>query len=373
MKILLLSWRGPKHPNAGGAEISTHEHAKGWVKAGHEVILFTSAFKGCKEEEVIDGVVIKRRGRQIFGVQWEAFKRYLFGNHQKFDLVIDQFHGIPFFTPLYIKTKKLAFIHEVTKEVWKLNPWPWPFNRITALLGEISEPLIFKLYRRVPFMTVSQSTKKDLIAWGIPEQKISVIHNGVNVCRFTKFPYKEKMKTVIFLGSISKDKGIEHALEAFAKINQRESDWRFWIVGFSDSRYLKFLIERSKKLGIEKNIKFWGFVSERKKFELLARAHILINPSVREGWGLVVIEAASVGIPTIGYNVAGLKDSIIDGKTGILCNANPISCAQAVLTLMSNKKYYERFKKNCFEWSRQFSWNKTNKESLKLISKLVKE
>lgn len=371
MQIILFSWRGPKHPNAGGAEISTHEHAKGWVRMGHQVMLFTSAFAGCKNEEVIDGVKIKREGRQIFEVQWKAFKWYLFDNHPKFDLVVDQFHGIPFFTPLYVKAKKLAFIHEVTKEVWQLNPWPWPFNKIAAFAGEIFEPLTFALYKNVPFMTVSQSTKKDLIAWGIPEDSIKVIHNGVNLLRFTKLPQKEKKKTVIFLGSISKDKGIEDAIYIFKQIDIKEDNWQFWIAGKSDLGYLKTIKNLAKNLGIINKIKFFGYVSEREKFKLLSKAHMLVNPSVREGWGLVVIEAAGVGTPTVGYNVTGLRDSIIDKKTGILCDPTPIKCSEAILALMLNRKYYEKLRKNCFKWSKKFSWNRSAKESLKLIKKII--
>src|SRR5258706_4671434 len=169
MNILIFSWRGPKHPNAGGAELSTQEHAKALVKAGHKVTLFTSSFKGGKSEEWINGVHIIRKGSDVFGVNIEAFFWYLFGNHLNFDLVIDQFHGIPFFTPLYVKVKKLGFIHEVAKEVWWLNPWPKPLNLIPGILGSLLEPLIFKLlYRQIPFMTVSQSATKDMVKLGIP-------------------------------------------------------------------------------------------------------------------------------------------------------------------------------------------------------------
>lgn len=369
MKILIFSWRGPKHPNAGGAEISTHEHAKGWVKAGHEVTLFTSAFAGCKEEEIIDGIKIKRYGRQIFGVQWEVFKWYLFGEHSKFDLVVDQFHGIPFFTPLYIKEKKLAFIHEVTKEVWKLNPWPWPFNKIVAFMGAIGEPWIFKLlYRKIPFMTVSESTKQDIIEWEIPPKKVTVVHNGINIPK-RRLLSKEKKKTAIFLGSISKDKGIEDAIYIFKEIDNQERDWQFWVVGKSDLRYLEVIKNLAKNLGIFNKIIFFGYVSERKKFKLLSKAHVLVNPSIREGWGLVVIEAAGVGTPTVGYNVAGLKDSIIDRRTGILCDIDPVKCSEAVLALMSNQKNYQRLRQNCFKWSREFNWAKSTEQSLKLIQK----
>src|SRR3989344_3946668 len=180
MNVLILSWRGPGHPNAGGAEQVTLEHAKGWVKAGHEVTLFTSFFKGAKKEDLINGVKIIRIGRQFFGVQINAFFWYLFGKHQKFDLVIDEFHGIPFFTPFYIRARKIALIHEVARDVWKLNPWPKPFNLIPSFFGTMLEPLIFRIfYRKIPFTTVSNSTKDDLLGWGIPKSSITVIHNGV--------------------------------------------------------------------------------------------------------------------------------------------------------------------------------------------------
>ena len=141
--ILILSWRDPKHPNAGGAEQVTLEHAKAWIGKGHRVSWFASFFEKAKETEEISGVNIIRKGKQFADVQVRAFFWYVFGKHPEFDLVIDQFHGIPFFTPFYVKTKILAFIHEVAGDVWMLNPWPWPFNKIVGYLGFKFEPLFF--------------------------------------------------------------------------------------------------------------------------------------------------------------------------------------------------------------------------------------
>ncbi len=372
MNILCLSWRGPKHPNAGGAEISTHEHAKGWVSAGHDVTLFTSAFVNCKGNEEIDGVKIIRRGDQILGVQWEAFKWYIFGKHPNFDLIVDQFHGMPFFTPLYTKTKKLAFIHEVTKEVWRLNHWTWPLNQI-AFIGQIVEPFVFKLfYKNIPFMTVSESTKNDLIEWGIPSRLISVIHNGLSIPKNTKTLKKEKRKTLIYLGVLSKDKGIEDALKVFELFNQNQpEEWKFWVVGKGDPGYLKKLKLQCRRFGIGKKVKFWGFVSEKKKFELLSRAHIAINPSIREGWGLVVIEAASVGTPTVAFNVSGLRDSIVKNKTGLLIDSNPQSLAEGVMRLMAADALYRKLQKEGLLWSKKFNWNKASTKSLLLLESIM--
>lgn len=373
MNILIFSWRGPGHPHAGGAEKSTHEHAKGWVKAGHSVTLFTSGYSGCMAEEIIDGVKIKRNGFQILEVHLKGLFWYVMEKHEEFDLVVDQFHGIPFFTPLFVRVRKLAFIHEVTKEVWRLNPLPRPINLIPAILGTIFEPFIFKLiYRNIPFMTGSASTKNELINWGISKQNITVIHHGLEKSPFKKIPTKGNKKTLIFLGALAKDKGIEEALKVFAKINSSERGFEFWVAGKGEENYTKFLKSKSQELGLKENIKFWGYVSEYEKYRLLAKAHLLINTSYREGWGLVVVEAASVGTPTVAYDVSGLRDSIIDGKTGVLSNMDPMELSTKVLELMKDYDRYETLRKNAVNWAKRFSWKKSSHLSLKLIDNLVK-
>ena len=124
------------------------------------------------------------------------------------------------------------------------------------------------------------------------------------------------------------------------------------------------------QLGIEKYVKFWGYVTDRKKFELLSRAHILISPSIREGWGLTVIEAAAVGTPTVAYNVPGLKDSIRNGETGILCKQHPENLAKKTLDLLLNEKKYIKICHNAKQWSKKFSWEKSGGISLKLLEKI---
>jgi len=112
MRILVFSWRDPKHPLAGGAEQVMHEHMKGWIKAGHKVTLFSSKMGGLPEEEEMDGVHIVRHGYQYLGVQITGFFFYL-KNKDNFDFIVDQFHGLPFFTPLYVQKPKLAVIQDI--------------------------------------------------------------------------------------------------------------------------------------------------------------------------------------------------------------------------------------------------------------------
>lgn len=371
MKILILNWRDIRHHNKGGAEVVTYEYAKAWVRAGHKVTWFSSASKNQKKEEIIEGIKIVRRGNGFFTVYLAAFFWYLKHGRGQFDLVVDQFHGVPFLTPLYVAEKKLAFIHEVTREVWLLNPLPKPLNLLIGYFGYFIEPWLFKFYRRIPFLAVSSSTREDLVKFGIPKKNITVINNGIRVIKPRPFPQKEKSPTIIFLGSLAKDKGIEEAIRAFSLIYQKNEDYQFWVVGGADPLYLKKLKSMAKELDVEKKIKFWGFVMERKKFELLARAHILINPSIREGWGLVVIEANKMGTPTVAYNSPGLKDSVVHQKTGIICDKNtPADLAKNIIDLIADKKLYSRLCKGGLKWSQKFDWQLSAKKSLCLLEGL---
>lgn len=364
-RILILNWRDIKHPLAGGAEISTHEHAKRWLEMGFDVIQFSSRVEGRSSEEIIDGVKIIRRGSH-YTVHLFALFYYLKNLRNKIDLVIDEFHFIPFFTPLFVKTKIIAFIHETARELWFKNQ-PFPVN----ILGFLLEPIFFKLYKDVPFMTVSSSTEKDLVKFGISKKRIYLIQNGV-ITKNSK-NLREKKPTVLYLGRLAKDKGIEDALLAFHDVQKVFKDASLWIVGREEKKgYTQNLIKLAKKLKINKSTTFFNYVSDEKKFDLLKQAWVLVHPSIKEGWGLTVIEAATQGTPTVAYNALGLCDSIVDGKTGLLTNdKTPSSLADKILTLFNDKILYNRLSKNAFLWSKKFNWKKSTEQSLKLIEEII--
>ncbi len=371
MNILILSWRSPGHPNEGGAEQVTLQHSKSWVKSGHDVVWFSSEFKGGKIQENIGGVEVIRKGGYVFGVRWQAFLWYFFGRHPRFDLVIDEFHGLPFFTPLYVRGRKLAFIHEVAKEVWRLNPWPKPFNLIPSILGTYFEPFMFKyIYKRVPFMTVSESTKEDLTKWGIPRRGVTVVNNGVSLQMPSQI-IKNTIKTAMYLGAISEDKGTFDAIKVFSGIERKDEGWQYWIVGKGTREFVTKLKIEAKELGISNKLTFFGFVDDKKKFKLLSDASVLVNTSIREGWGLVNIEAAACETPVFGYEVSGMKDSVINGKTGFLTKVHDTSeLAAKIIEIVNNNPKYLNFRKNCKNWASRFTWEKSNKESLELIESL---
>jgi glycosyltransferase involved in cell wall biosynthesis len=372
MNILIFSWRGPGHPHSGGAEIVTHEHAKAWVKSGHSITLFTSMFPAGMWEETIDGIEVIRRGNELVTVQIAAY--FWYRKHKKeFDLVIDHFHGIPFYTPFYVKTQKIAFIHEVAREVWKLNALPPIIRLIPAFVGPFIERQIFKFYRKIPFITVSDSTKRDLLEYGISDKNITVIQNGVSSPKGLKKYVKEKINTVMYLGPIAKDKGIDDAIQVFARLKKGKQRWQFWIVGKGGNEELSKVKQKVNELEIEKETIFFGYVDEVKKFELLSKAHVLMNPSVHEGWGLVNIESAACGTPVVAYDVHGCRDSIKNGETGILVEkGNTWEMAKQIVTLLENKNKYIKMQKNAKKWSEEFDWDRSTKKSLTSLNDFTK-
>lgn len=371
MNILVFSWRDPKHPLAGGAEQVMHEHMKGWGNGGHNVTLFASRFTGSLQEEVLDGVRIVREGNQYLGVQFKGFLYYR-RHKNNFDLVVDQFHGLPFFTPLYVRKPKIAVIQETAREVWFLNHLVWPLNLIVGSLGFLVEPLIFLLYKNITFVTGSESAKNDLAYFGILKKNITVIPHGVIVEKLEKIPPKEKKFTIVYLGVLSKDKGIEDAIKTFDILKDIDS-FQFWVIGKAQTvEYEKKIKGLVGEFGLEKNVTFWGFVSQKQKFELLAKAHVLINPSFREGWGLVNIEANAMGVPVVAYSSPGLVDSVKDGESGILCKNNtPEELAKNIALISGDHSLYNKLQKRAKKWNSNFSWEDSANKSLRLIEKVT--
>ncbi len=367
MNILILNWRDPKNPKSGGAEIVTMEHAKAWAKNGHHVTWITSRFPRSKSSETIREVNIIRKGNYLT-IYLLAPILYLFSK-TKFDLVIDEIHGLPFFTPLYVRKPKIAFIHEVAGEIWDYM-FPFPVNKI----GKIIEPLYFKLYGNTKFWTDAESTVDDLVKKGIKRKNCLAINCPVLNELLKTLPQKETAPTFIFVSRVVKMKGIEEVIRAFFYILRDLKDAQLWIVGDGEQKYVEELKETMRSFSISPKVKFFGKVNERKKLKFMKKAHILLHASIKEGWGLVVVEAASQGTPAIVYNVSGLRDSVKNSKTGIVLRENTAKeMAREAINLIKDKKRYAAYQKNALAWAKSLTWGKATKQSLDLINNVAKQ
>ncbi|MFC1646666.1 glycosyltransferase family 4 protein [Patescibacteria group bacterium] len=363
MRILILNWRDPNNPKSGGAEAVTIKHAGSWVKSGHSVVWLTSSHSQLNSTDNIDGVKIIRKCGTFTIYLFAPF--YVLANHKQIDLIIDQVHGIPFFTPLYTRKKIIVFVHEVAGEIWD-SMFAFPIN----LIGKMLEKLYLLIYRNYKFWTVSESTAQDLIKNGISKNNITIIKSAIDNVEIKNYK-KEKFPTYIYVSRLVKMKGIEDVIDAFSLISKKQTKSKLWIVGAGEKKYTKSLLAKVKSLNLEKKVKFWGYVSDSKKYELLKRSHILLHASKKEGWGLVIMEAASCGVPAVVYDSSGLRESVIHNKTGIVINKNlPEQLAQDALSLYGNKLLFDKLKINCMKQARMLTWEKSTAQSIALINSI---
>ncbi|OGG26314.1 hypothetical protein A3A59_03705 [Candidatus Gottesmanbacteria bacterium RIFCSPLOWO2_01_FULL_42_10] len=311
MRILILNWKDLRHPLAGGAEIATHEYAKHLVKLGHQVFQISSLSPGLAKRETIAGVKVIRLGN-LYTIQLHACIFYLSHLRDQVDIVIDEIHGLPFFTPLYIQKPILAFIHEVAGEIWFAD-----FSFPLATIGYMSEKIYFYFYRHLHFLTDANSTASELIKKGIPEINISILPLTINPPTLVRLP-KSQQPTLIYVGRLAPIKRLELLLEVCQILKTQFRSLKVIIVGRGKTHYINHLNQLTRKLGLINRVRFLHQVSEKGKFKLLRYAWILVHPSLKEGFGLTVLEAASQQTPTVCFRVNGLKELVKDKTTGIV-------------------------------------------------------
>lgn len=366
MKILILNWKDIKNPAAGGAEILTHEMAKGFIAKGHKVIMFVSAFPQSRKKETIDGITIIRAGKLDLralsqSVHYKAYRYYKKNLQGQIDVIIDEVHGLPFFASFYAKEKVVALICEVAGDIW-FRMFAFPWNSI----GWLAERCYLIAYRNVPVLTISDSTKKELIVCGIPQNNITVLPMGITRVPITGVT-KEKKPTLIFVGRLNKMKGIEDAIRAVAQAKKTIPDLQFWIVGKGEEDFMQALNHLVQKEGIDASTKFWKYVSQQKKFELMAKSHAIVVPSVREGFGLIVPEAGSVGTPAVVYDVHGLRDTVKQGVNGIKVALSVAALSKGIEKILTEKKQYKALCLGAKKESNRYQWENTAKVALDVI------
>jgi glycosyltransferase involved in cell wall biosynthesis len=325
----------------------TLAHLLALKERGHEVVWYTYDFPGGAREETIEGIKIVRGG----GKGSSVFKaRAWYRQQPKFDLVMDQHHGLPWFAPWWCKTNCVAYIHEVLGPIWTAF-YPWPLSTI----GRWQERWTHWLYRNVPFWTPSDSTKKDLHAHGV--RSVTVIPNGSDTVPLASLEEKplDSPLRLISVSRIAPNKRVDHAIRALELLAGQNIPALLTIVGGGECK--AELEQLTKDLRLEDRVSFTGQLTEAEKNAQLRRAHFLVHASQREGWGLNVIEANAMGTPAIVYPVGGLVDSTVNGETGIVTDAEtPQSIANALAEMIGKQDAYARYRVEAWERAKTFSW-----------------
>jgi glycosyltransferase involved in cell wall biosynthesis len=352
LRVLLLNWRDLHHPEAGGAERYLVTVAEGLAARGHTVTFRTAAYPGALPEETVAGVHYVRRGGH-YSIYPRAFAGHARSAH---DVVVDVQNGVPYLSPLATRTPVVNLVHHVHRE-----QWPVVFGPRTARFGWwLESSLAPRVYRRTSYVTVSDSTRRELVDLGVDPERVTIIHNGTDAVADEDAERSPEPRLVV-LGRLVPQKRVELALDAVAALRDRVPGLHLDLVG--SGWWEPHLRDHVAALGIEDAVTFHGHVSEAEKHRLLARAWVHAMPSLKEGWGLVVVEAGVHGTPTVAFRGAGgPADSIRDGETGILVDdtdgqPDVRAYTDALASLLTDGDQRERMSHGARAWVSRFRWD----------------
>jgi glycosyltransferase involved in cell wall biosynthesis len=326
------------------------EVARRLARRGRPVTVFCAAHAAAPSDERVDGVRFIRRGSWRTVYAWGALY-HLMGRFGPHEVMVDVQNGVPFLSPLYCRRPVVALVHHVHKEQWEML-----FGGRSARLGWwVESRLGPAVYRRSSYVAVSEATRTDLAHLGIDAGRITVVHNGSERYPAIALP-KAGRPTITYLGRLVPHKRIELLFEAAAVLRPVVEGLQVRVVG--RGLWEPRLRRRVAELGLEETVRFDGFVDEDRRRRILAASWVLALPSVREGWGLAVMEAAAAGTPAVAFETGGLAESIRHGETGLLAE-DLDGFIEALHAILSSAPLRDRLGTAARAWSARFSWEAT--------------
>jgi glycosyltransferase involved in cell wall biosynthesis len=349
MRVLLLSWRDRTHPDGGGSETYVESVAAGLAARGHDVTLLCPRHDGLRRSLVRQGFRILPRGGRL--TVYGHGLLHLLRARGSYDVVVDVVNGLPFLSPWVRRRGVVALVHHLHQEQWRII-YPGPGGRI----GWWVESWLFpRVYRHVPVLTVSEASRRDLIGLGFAPGQVTVAHNGTPPLPPPRGTRSETPLLCV-LARLVPHKRIELAVDAVADLAEEFPGLQLELVG--DGWWREEIEDHVARRGVGDRVTLLGRVSEQDKVDALARAWLMVLPSVKEGWGIAVLEAAAVGTATVACRSAGgTAESVHDGVTGLLVEDDEIPVAVRRLLLDTSER--EAMGAAARNYAEGFTWDAT--------------
>jgi glycosyltransferase involved in cell wall biosynthesis len=366
-RLAIVNWRDPWHPAAGGAERYAWELARRFAAEGAQVTYVTARAPGQAGADRVEGVQFRRLGGRFtvypLVLAWMLLRR------RRFDAVIDCQNGIPFFTPWVLRRRTPVFcsIFHVHDEQFGLYFPAW-----LAWIGRILEgPVARWSYRRHACTSISLTTVtalRERLAWTGP---VYVVPVGVPIPPAFDRPAEPTLELVC-VSRLVPHKRVERILELADALRGRWPGLRVHIVG--DGPAAGPLAAELADRNLGDVVTLHGFVPEEAKEALLARADLHLSASHGEGWGLCVAEAAAFGVPTVAYDVDGLRDAVRDGITGWLIRDGELfeDVVERALKELADPGRRSEVASACRDWAAEFDWARTYERMAALVAAAIR-
>ena len=311
-RLLFVAWRDLANRRAGGSEVLVDRLADGMTARGDQVSLLCGGPTAPHSYDVV-------RSGGTYSQFLRAPVRYWRGLRDS-DLVVEVCNGMPFFTPAWSGRPQICLVNHIHTDLWRMM-----FPRPVAAAGRFAESKLMPwAHRNNLFLTVSNSTADGLREIGVADERIRQICNGV----VQPDPPTPRSPEPLFLalGRLTEYKRIDLLLKLWDRVRPVVGG-TLVIAGDGPER-------ARLQAAAGKDVIFAGRVSEAEKHRLLCASWLLVHPALIEGWGIVIAEAAIRGTAAIGFDVPGLRDSVVNGETGVLVKSEgQFASAWAALAL----------------------------------------
>jgi glycosyltransferase involved in cell wall biosynthesis len=373
--VLFLNWRDTSNPEGGGSEVYIERIAAELVAAGHQVTVLCAAHEQAGAAgTTADGVRVLRRGSRHTVYARAALTcvagRLGLGPLSRRglgrpDLVVDVCNGVPFFAPLYAGRPVLALVHHVHREQWPVVFGPW-----MARFGWwIESWLAVRLYRRCRYVTVSQASRAELAELGVAAERIDVVPNGSPPVTGMPLP-RTTHPSLLVLGRLVPHKRVEIALRTVAELLGELPDLELVVAG--QGWWEQPLRQLSVELGISDHVRFTGFISEEEKHAVLSSAWVALTPSLKEGWGLTIVEAAARSTPTVAFRYAGgVAEAMVDTETGLLVD-DEREFTDQVRELLADDVRRKAMGEAALAHASRFTWTATGARFAQLVAQIAR-
>ena len=359
-RIAIANWRDPWHPEAGGAERYSWEMARGLVARGARVCYVTARAPGQTRRDSRDGITIARMGGRF--TVYPRVLGWLLCRRRSFDAVLDCQNGIPFFTPWVLprRVPVLCLMHHVHTAQFGVHFPGW-----MAWAGRVLEgPVARGAYRRHACVAISPSTvaaMRERLRW---TGDIYLVAPGAPAADGE--PPGPAPTTLSWVGRLVVHKRAERILPVAQRLEA--GGYTIDVVGRGPAA--EALAGAVAARGLGGVVRLRGFLPEADKQAVVARSLLHLNTSQGEGWGLCVLEAAALGVPTVAYDVDGLRDAVRDGRTGWLVRAGETieDVTERAIKELADPARRKAIGAACQEWAARLDWARSTARMAELIS-----
>ena len=355
--IRSFAWRDLDDPEAGGSEVHANEIFTRWVHAGLDVHLRTSALSGGSIEP--RAYRSEQRGGR-YSVFASVIGHELTHRSPPGSAVVEIWNGVPWFSSLWRRAPGVTWLHHVHRHMWD-DALPRPLNVAGRYLETRLAP---RFYRGSPVVTLSQSSRLEIEQIGIPAASLTVIPPGIH----QRFSPDETMRSTfpsaIVVGRLAPVKRTLETLRALEPAHDRHPSFIVNVVGDGPLRadIQRWIADRNADW-----VHLHGRIDDDHLVRLYRQSWLVVSGSQAEGWGMSLTEAAACATPSVATDIAGHRDAMTNGLTGILV-PTVTDIGNAVGDLLDDTDRRMAMQNAALQFSRQYSWDAVAARQLAVVA-----